>query len=104
MTQRSGCKPDANAPKPVANMGAMISCRNTTMADLAQDLQMMAGAYMERPVLDATGLDGGWNFLMGWTPKAQLQKKAQQSRCVRNSHPANGSCMPSHPSADPSMC
>ena len=59
-------------------MGAMISCKNTTMADLAQDLQMMAGAYMDHPVVDATGLDGGWNFLMGWTPKAQLQK-AQQS-------------------------
>jgi uncharacterized protein (TIGR03435 family) len=78
-SERSGCKPDANAPKPVANMGAMISCKNTRMADLAQDLQMMAGAYMDHPVFDATGLDGGWNFLMGWTPKAQLQKKAQQS-------------------------
>jgi uncharacterized protein (TIGR03435 family) len=77
-SERSGCKPDANAPKPVANMGAMISCKNTAMADLAQDLQMMAGAYMDHPVVDATGLDGGWNFLMGWTPKAQLQK-AQQS-------------------------
>jgi uncharacterized protein (TIGR03435 family) len=44
------------------------------MADLAQDLQMMAGAHTDHPVLDATGLDAGWNFLMGWTPKAQLQQ------------------------------
>jgi uncharacterized protein (TIGR03435 family) len=77
-SDRAGCKPDANAPKPVTNMGAMISCKNTSMADLAQDLQMMATAYMDHPVFDATGLDGGWNFLMGWTPKAQL-RQAQQS-------------------------
>jgi uncharacterized protein (TIGR03435 family) len=76
-SERSGCKPDANAPKPVANMGVMISCKNTTMADLAQGLPMMAAAYMDHPVVDATGLDGGWNFLMGWTPKAQLEKARQ---------------------------
>jgi uncharacterized protein (TIGR03435 family) len=77
-SERSGCKPDAHATKPVTNMGAMISCKNTTMADLAQDLQMMATAYMDHPVIDATSLDGGWNFLMGWTPKAQL-RQAQPS-------------------------
>jgi uncharacterized protein (TIGR03435 family) len=33
----------------------------------------MANAYMDHPVVDATGLTGGWNFLMGWTPKALMQ-------------------------------
>jgi uncharacterized protein (TIGR03435 family) len=72
-TERTGCAPDANAPKPVVNMGPMISCKNTTMAELAQNLQRMAGAYIDHPIVDATGLAGGWNFLMGWTPRAQLQ-------------------------------
>jgi uncharacterized protein (TIGR03435 family) len=71
--ERSGCKPDPNAPKPAANITAMISCKNTTMADLAQNLQQMANAYMDHPVVDATGLAGGWDFLMGWTPKAMMQ-------------------------------
>jgi uncharacterized protein (TIGR03435 family) len=72
-SERSGCKPDPNAPKPAANINAMISCKNTTMADLALNLQQMANAYMDHPVVDATGLAGGWNFLMGWTPKAMMQ-------------------------------
>ena len=78
-SERSGCKPDPDAPKPVPNMGAMISCKNSTMANLADDLQMMASAWMDHPVFDATGLDGGWDFLMGWTGKAQLEKAQQQA-------------------------
>lgn len=52
----------------------MIACKNITMAELAQDLQRMAGAYMDHPVVDAMGLAGGWDFAMGWTPKAMLQQ------------------------------
>jgi uncharacterized protein (TIGR03435 family) len=72
-SERTGCKPDGNAPKPVANIGVMIGCKNTSMGELAQNLQQMAGAYIDHPIVDATGLQGGWNFLIGWTPKGQLQ-------------------------------
>lgn len=72
-SERSGCKADPNAPKPVANITVMISCKNTTMAELAQNLQRMANAYIDHPIVDATGLEGGWNFLMGWTPKGAFQ-------------------------------
>jgi uncharacterized protein (TIGR03435 family) len=71
--ERSGCRPDPNAPKPAANVNTMISCKNTTMADLATNIQQMANAYIDHPVVDLTGLSGGWNFLMGWTPKALMQ-------------------------------
>jgi uncharacterized protein (TIGR03435 family) len=73
-SERSGCKQDPSAPRPVTNMGAMLACKNTTMADLAANLQMMASAYIDHPVVDATELEGGWNFLIGWTPRAQLQQ------------------------------
>jgi uncharacterized protein (TIGR03435 family) len=72
-SERSDCKPDPAAPKPVANMQPMLVCKNTTMAELAQSLQQRAGAYMDHPVVDATGLEGGWNFMMGWTAKSMLQ-------------------------------
>lgn len=72
-SERSGCTPDANAPKPVTNMGPMIGCKNTTMAELAENLQQMAGAYIDHPIVDATGLHGGWNLLVGWTPRKALQ-------------------------------
>jgi uncharacterized protein (TIGR03435 family) len=72
-SERSGCKPDPNAPKPVPNMGPMIGCKNTSMGELAQNLQQMAGAYIDHPIVDATGLQGGWNFAVGWTPRGMLQ-------------------------------
>ena len=74
-SERSGCKPDANAPKPVTNMGPMISCKNTSMAELAENLARMANAYIDHPIVDATELQGGWNFLAGWTPKGILQSQ-----------------------------
>jgi uncharacterized protein (TIGR03435 family) len=73
-SERTGCNPDANAPKPVTNIGLMFSCKNYSMAELAQFLQQMAGAYIDHPTVDATGLQGGWNFLIGWTPRAMLEK------------------------------
>lgn len=72
-SERSGCKPDPAAPKPVSNMGPMIACRNLSMSELAENLQQMAGAYIDHPIVDATGLEGGWDFLVGWTPKNMLQ-------------------------------
>jgi uncharacterized protein (TIGR03435 family) len=72
-SERSGCKPDPNAPKPFSNIGTMIGCKNTSMAELAQSLRQMANAYIDHPIVDATGLQGGWNFLIGWTPKNMLQ-------------------------------
>ena len=72
-SERSGCKPDPNAPKPFTNIQMMIGCKNTTMTELAQNLQQQANAYIDHPIVDGTGLSGGWNFLIGWTAKAALQ-------------------------------
>jgi uncharacterized protein (TIGR03435 family) len=72
-SERAGCKPDPTAPKPAKNVNVMISCKNTSMTELAQNLQQMANAYIDHPIVDATGLDGGWSFLIGWTPKGLLQ-------------------------------
>jgi uncharacterized protein (TIGR03435 family) len=72
-SERAGCKPDPNAPKPFTNIQVMIACKNTSMAELAQNLQQMANAYIDHPVVDATGFEGGWDFLIGWTPRNQLQ-------------------------------
>ena len=72
-SERSGCRPDPSAAKPLPNMGPMIGCKNVSMTELAENLQRMAGAYVDHPIVDATGLEGGWNFLMGWTPRGALQ-------------------------------
>ena len=72
-SERSGCKIDPTAPKPATSVGLMFSCRNFSMQDLARNLERQGGGYVDHPIVDATGLDGGWNFVMGWTPKGQLQ-------------------------------
>jgi len=69
-SERAGCKGDPNAPKPVANISTMISCKSTTMAELASNLAQFASAYVDHPIVDGTGLTGEWDFLIGWTPKA----------------------------------
>jgi uncharacterized protein (TIGR03435 family) len=71
-SERSGCKPNPNAPKPDPTVQVMIECTNTSMAELAQNLQQQANAYMDHPIADGTGLPGGWDFLIGWTPRAAL--------------------------------
>jgi uncharacterized protein (TIGR03435 family) len=91
-SERSGCRPDPNAPKPFPNMQAMIRCKNLTMAELAQTLQQFASAYIDHPIADATGLQGGWDFVMGWTPKALLQQAPNPNQ------PAGGTAEASDPS------
>jgi uncharacterized protein (TIGR03435 family) len=54
-SEGSGCKPDPNAPKPFTNIQTMIGCKNTTMVELAQNLQQQAGAWIDHPIVDATG-------------------------------------------------
>jgi uncharacterized protein (TIGR03435 family) len=72
-SERSGCKPNPNAPKPFTSIQVMTECTNTSMAELAQNLQQQAPAYIDHPIVDATGLAGGWDFLVGWTPRGALQ-------------------------------
>ena len=55
----------------------MVACKNTSMAELADTLERMAGNYIDHPVVDATGLDGGFDFTMGWTGKALLERVPQ---------------------------
>ena len=76
-SERSGCRPDPNAPRPFTNMSLTVACKNTSMAELADTLERMAGAYIDHPVVDATGLEGGFDFTMGWTAKALLQPVPQ---------------------------
>ncbi|HEY6467172.1 MAG TPA: TIGR03435 family protein [Candidatus Acidoferrales bacterium] len=64
---------NVNASKVTTNIQVRYTCKNTSMDELAQDVQGWAGAYIDHPVVEATGLQGGWDFQLGWTPKAFLQ-------------------------------
>ena len=57
---------DPNAVKPFPDMVTMVRCTNITMAEFAENLEQVTG-YFDHPIVDATGLTGGWNFLFGFS-------------------------------------
>ena len=60
--ERAGCK------GAMENEMIAWTCKNTTMAQLAQDLSRIAGGYVSHPVVDSTGLEGGYNFVFPGPP------------------------------------
>lgn len=70
-----GCKyqppPPNQPPGTISNIA--FACQNVTMETFAQDLHQWGGdGYITKPVVDSTGLQGGWNFDIKWTQKGQL--------------------------------
>ena len=74
---RTGCKADANAPILFSTSAGIparpFTCRNITMAQFADQLRTIAGSYLAYPVVDATGLDGAWDFTLSFSPIAPQQ-------------------------------
>jgi uncharacterized protein (TIGR03435 family) len=46
----------------------MVTVRNMSMGQFAEDLQRIAGGYIRVPVEDKTGLDGSYDFTLTFTP------------------------------------
>lgn len=58
-------------------LSRLLTCRNTSMSQLAYLLfRGMASGSVESPVFDATGLEGGWDFTLSFSPPAQTPKDA----------------------------
>ena len=77
-SNRTGCKegagPDAKDPRD-ANpiLSRLITCQNMTMAEFAERLQGLAPGYIHTPVVDATEIEGAWDFSLNFTPVGLLQ-------------------------------
>lgn len=77
-TERSGCKEgpptlskaDPRAANPV--LGRLLTCTNVSMAWFAEQLPRYASGYIHSEVLDATGLQGGWDFTLSFSKAAQF--------------------------------
>lgn len=46
-----------------------LTCQNITMAQLADRLRNLSTGDIDHPVVDATGLEGTWDFVLNWSPK-----------------------------------
>jgi uncharacterized protein (TIGR03435 family) len=49
-----------------------LTCTNTTMAQFAVRIREVAGGYLEHPVVDLTGLKGGYDFMVAWAPRNRV--------------------------------
>ena len=57
-------------------LGRMVTVRNMSMTQFAEDLQRIAGGYIRVPVEDKTGLDGSYDFTLTFTPIGLLNAAA----------------------------
>jgi uncharacterized protein (TIGR03435 family) len=68
---RTGCKPAANAAVVLGARGVpnrTINCQNITMAQFAEQLGFFGAAFISHPVVNATGLEGAWDFALSFSP------------------------------------
>jgi uncharacterized protein (TIGR03435 family) len=67
---RTSCK-NAAAPPGAPPGSQMLTCQNITMAQFADRLQNMS-PELGWPVLDATGIEGGWDFSLTYSRNAAM--------------------------------
>lgn len=60
------CKPIGNLPNR-PDQRYHMQCKNMTMAALAEMLRIQPGANIDRVVVDATGMEGAYDFAWEWS-------------------------------------
>lgn len=77
-TLRARCKVGPGpAAQPIMNM--LVTCQNVTMAQAAELFPTFAAWYLHYPVVDKTGLTGGWNFTLNWSSGDHMPDFAAQN-------------------------
>lgn len=100
---RTGCKEgpgdDGKDPR-IANpiLGRLLTCRNMTMAQLAEQLPSLANGYVFTPVLDSTGLKDAYDFTLSFSTAGQLHSvptpSANNPNAAQASDPNGGLSLP----------
>lgn len=65
---------DDPAAKDLSEIQAGFVCVNMPMANLVEFLPDMAGAYIDRPVVDSTALQGAYDFRLTWVGRASIDQ------------------------------
>jgi uncharacterized protein (TIGR03435 family) len=78
-TNRTGCREGgtlqgADPRDKTPALSRLITCQNMTMKEFAVQLQRLASGYVKSQVVDATGLEGAWDFTLNFSPIGALQQ------------------------------
>ena len=65
---QEGTVTDSKDKNANASLGRLVTCQNVTMAQFAELLPGIAPGYLHTEVVDATGLEGGWDFTFSFSP------------------------------------
>jgi uncharacterized protein (TIGR03435 family) len=76
---RAGCregpatltKVEPRSTNPV--LGRLLTCTNVSMPWFAEEFSYTARGYIQGEILDATGLEGGWDFTLSFSKGAQFR-------------------------------
>jgi len=84
-----------------------LTCQNTTMAELVENLQQNSIGDITHPVIDSTGLTDAYDFVISWTPRlfAQMMAAGGGGRGDAGAVPGGmpGAVGASDPTGGPSM-
>lgn len=72
---RTGCKFAPLAPGSKSPLTRNFACQNVTMSRFAEKLRDLATDYMDHPVVDSTGLTGGWSFVLSFSSRAPVRNE-----------------------------
>jgi uncharacterized protein (TIGR03435 family) len=61
-------------------LSRLVTCQNMTMAQFAEKLKTIAPGYIHTAVLDATGLEGGYDFTLNFSPVGLTRMPAGAGR------------------------
>ena len=72
-----GLAPASN--RALALQPRQFTCTNVTIAQFGQLIPQFANGYTQVPVLDKTGLEGGYDFTLSFTGVGQVQNRTNQA-------------------------
>jgi uncharacterized protein (TIGR03435 family) len=77
MKYKEGPATDGKDPRNTTPiLSRLVTCQNMTMAQFAEKLKDIAPGYIHTPVLDATGLEGGYDFTLSFSAVGLTQRPA----------------------------
>ncbi len=78
---------------PSALVAMTYTCQNTTMDQLAVAMHQIANGYVDHPAFNSTGLTGGYDFTITWTPRGAISsggRPGQAGQTETASDPSGG--------------